>query len=228
MQRVRIPKTATMAPRILYTQSKIVSPHLDAETFCSWYDTTHMAEMFNLPKSPNVAYRYMAIDESHQTWQILVIYIMDDPAFLSIPVPKDKFTYKHPRFPDKPTSDFLVFDAKDYAFVGDEGTAFKVTEKSKWAVHAEFAVDDTNSQQTEAMLKEECREGVEYSRYRLESIPATGKKVADYDGPKELAIFNIGQKEDIDRVIESLDRKFKGIGATIKFATWEFAKALAK
>lgn len=217
-----------MAPRILYAQSTIVSPLLDKETFCTWYDTVHIPELFNIPKSPDIAYRYRAFDETRQTWQILVMYLLHDPTFLNTPVPEGQCIYKDSRFPDRPPSDFLSFDGKDYAFVGDEGTILRNTEKSKWEVHAEFDVDDANSQQTEAALKAECHDGVGYSRYRLESLPSVGKRAVDYDGPKELALLNIDREEDIGRVIESLGQKLKDIGVQVNFATWEFVKAIAK
>ena len=220
-----------MVPGILYAQTNITSPLLDSETFNLWYDTIHIPQMFSLPGSPNITYRYKAIDESRQTWQYLALYVLDDHTFTNIPIPEDVFTYQHPMFPrGKSLFDFVSFEGKDFVFVGDEGTSLGATEKAKWAVHAEVDVGDANSQQLEAVLNEERREGVRYSRYRLDRVPTaiTHMEAADYDGPKGLAIFNIDQEKDVSRVVESLDRKLKETGAQVKFTTWEIVNIIKK
>lgn len=220
-----------MAPGILYAQTKITSPILDMETFCSWYDTIHIPDLFSLPGSPDIAYRYKAIDESRQEWQFVVVYVLDDHTFTLGPVPEGTFRYEHPMLPEgRSILEFISFEGRDYVFVGDEGTALGTTEKAKWAVHAEIDLGDVDSQQIKAVLNEERREGVGFSQYRPKRVPTatTTQEAADYDGSKELAIINIDREEDVDRVIESLGQKLKGIGAQVKFTTWGLSNTITK
>lgn len=204
---------------------------MDKETFCNWYDTIHIPDFFTVPGSPDTAYRYEAIDESRQEWQSLIIYILADHTLKPGPIPEGTFRYEPLMLPEgKSVIDVLSFDVREYVFVGDEGTVLGATENAKWAVHAEINLSDTDSQQLKAMLNKERREGVRCSQYRFSRIPEAiaSQGAADYDCPKELALFNIDREEDVDRVIESLGQKLKDIGAQVKFTKWGLANTIKK
>lgn len=213
-----------MPPGLIYAQTTITSPLLEESTFAKWYDL-HTIELGAVPGGPAVCYRYRNVDSSHQKWHFLALYPLKDLGFTSIPGVNSGLSYEHPMLPDgKSIFDLLIFEGRDYALIGDQSTAVEANVQTKWIVTAQVDVGDVDgvAQKVDSVLDERLQ-GVRCSRYRIQRAPSAvnGLHTLEFHVPRELAIYGADRKEDIDRVVKSLQQKLQGVGVSVVLSIWE-------
>ena len=209
-----------MSPGLLHVRTNITSPALTPTTYNTWYDTIHIPELCLIPGGPKQAHRYRATDPASQKWNFLALYPLDDIAFTSDPKIKEKVSPHHPILPEgKPIWELVELEGRDYIAVGKHGF---LESKSRFIFAVEIDVRNEDGEILEKRLNEhlpmlECR------RYKIHRSPTaiTGEHNAEVHAPRELLIYGLDSKEDIERVAQSLLEALDDLRVELEWESWE-------
>ena len=209
-----------MSPGLLHIRSNVTSPVLTPTTYNTWYDTVHIPELCSIPGGPKQAHRYKAINSACQKWHFLTLYPLDDIAFTSDPKIKEVSSH-HPILPEgKSIWELVELEGRDYIVVGNNHESLGM--KTRLIFTVEVDARDEDGEIVDKRLNEhlpmlECR------RYRIHRAPTAmaGEHSVEVHAPRELLIYGLGSKDDIERVAQSLREALDGLRVEFEWESWE-------
>lgn len=204
-------------PALLYILTTITSPSLTPTTYNTWYDTVHTPELLSIPGGPNAAYRYKSTNPESQKWHFLALYPLNDIAFTRDPAIRERVSSHHPVLPEgKSIWELIVLEGRDYVTVsGSDGKVLQGGKK--WAVTVEVDGGEEGV--------EELFDGADagYARYRIHRAPSAmaGVDTPEVPAPRVLVIYELDEKEDIEKLISALHKPSESLQINIQCSSWE-------
>ena len=210
-----------MSPGLLHIRSNVTSPVLTPTTYNTWYDTVHIPELCSIPGGPKQAHRYRATDPACQKWNFLALYPLDDIAFISDPKIKERVSSHHPILPKgKSIWELVELEGRDYTAVGDSHGF--LGRKAKFISTVEIDARNEHEEIVDKRMNEhlpmlKCR------RYKIHRAPTAmaGEHSVEVHAPKDLFIYGSDNKDDIERVAQSLHEALDGVRVDFEWTSWE-------
>lgn len=210
-----------MTPGLLHIRSNITSPALTPTTYNTWYDSVHIPELCSIPGGPKQAHRYRATDPACQKWNFLALYPLDDIAFTSDPKIKERVSSHHPILPEgKSIWELVELEGRDYIAVGNNYESLGA--KTKFIFAMEIDARNEHEEIVDKRMNEHLPM-LERRRYKIHRAPTAmaGEHSVEVHVPKGLFIYGSDNKDDIERVAQSLHEALDGVRVDFEWTSWE-------